>query len=508
MALIRLILIVLLFMTFQSIFTPEYWALGEEPFITEYDTPTPNSGPIGITMDSEDMIWFAETNVTKIARFNPQDITFKEYDIPLFSNRLEKDGAQIWGMQFDDSGNLWFTEATDAAIWRFDTFSETFERYLLQPSTAFPIQLAFDSAGMLWFTELFGDRLGKLDPSKVENNTMKGITVFPIPTSHAGASGMTFDDNGNLWFAESFSTKIAKFDINNVQFKEYEMPKKVYSLVGITIDKEGRFWITDHGSSSIYQLNTETEDFREYSTSESPFFPVSLPYFIVSDSQGRIWTNEHYGNIIAMMDTDKYILTEYEIPTRDPRFGDICNVLYLIVDRNDNIWFTEWTSHKIGFLNVSLPIPFNIGTTQRRIIMETNRNVNISVILETYGNLDGPVNLYASGTFSTSGRLEGLDAFFEPNELTPEQNVSTLTLKAKSILIPGVYTLMVGGKYRDVNRLVAVELIVSSPRSSPTFFETWFLLLVAIIPLLIAIIYFFIRRIKRRFSIVRKINIT
>lgn len=41
-----------------------------------------------------------ETNAAKIARFNPEDKTFKEYDIPIFLSRLQKEGAQIWGMKF------------------------------------------------------------------------------------------------------------------------------------------------------------------------------------------------------------------------------------------------------------------------------------------------------------------------------------------------------------------------------------------------------------------------
>jgi virginiamycin B lyase len=475
---------------------PVYTAYCNERYITEYDIPTSHSGPIGITVDPNGKIWFAETNVTKIAQFDPEDQTFNEYDIPAFSSRMHEEGAQIWGMTFDSKGNLWFTEATEAAIWQFEPEEATFERYLLTPSTVFPIQLIFDSEGNLWFTELFGDRIGKLDPSKVENNTRKGISEFSIPTPQAGASGLIFDEDGYLWFAESFSMKIARFDTREMIFKEYEMPRKVYSLVGITVDNEGRFWITDHGSSSIYRFDPQTGEFKEYSTSESPFFPVSLPYYIIRDSKGRIWTNEHYGNIIAVMDPDSEVLTEYEIPARDPRFGNISNVLHLTVDKEDNIWFTEWTSNKLGILDTNILIPFSIETSSRILSIVPGGNANITVKLNTDGMLDGPVRLYASGTFTTSGRLEGLEASFEPGELTPEQSVSTLTLKANHTLTPRVYTLMVGGKYQDVNRLVAIELVVGSPSNSSAFFTTWSLLLLAVSPLLFIALYVLYRRSK------------
>ncbi|MFQ6135481.1 MAG: hypothetical protein ACE5KU_06700, partial [Nitrososphaerales archaeon] len=468
----------------------------EEKYITEYDIPTPHSGPIGITVDPEGMIWFAETNATKIATFNPEDKTFKEYSMPV-SSRLQKDGAQIWGMKFDGRGNLWFTEATEAAIWRFDTSKETFERYPLQPSTVFPIQLAFDSEGYLWFTELYGDRIGRLDPSKVVNNTREGISEYSIPTSDAGAAGILFDKDENLWFAESFSKKVAMLDTSTIRFKEYELPRPVYALVGLAFDNENRLWITDHGSSKFYRFDPQTSEFKEYSTSESPFFPVSLPYYIVSDSKGRVWMNEHYGNIIAVMDPESDVLTEYGIPTRDPRFGNISNVLHLTVDREDNIWFTEWTSNKIAVLDTHLPVPFSLETSERTINIDLGGNANITVKLNIDGLLDSPVHLYASGTFAPAGGLERLEASFEPSELVSERSVSTLTLKANRTLLPGVYTLMVGGKHHDVNRLVAVELVVGSPSISSPFFETWGLLLLALTPLLAVALYVFFRRFRR-----------
>ncbi|MFC1753982.1 hypothetical protein ACFL96_11430, partial [Thermoproteota archaeon] len=403
-------------------------------------------------------------------------------------------GTMIWGMTFDTEGNLWFTEATEAAIWQFDTSKETFERYPLQPSTVFPIQLIFDSKGILWFTELYGDRIGQLYPSKVVNNTSEGISEYWIPTRNAGATGILFDMNGDLWFVESFSKKIVMMDTTLMDITEYDMPQSVYALVGLALDKDGLLWITDHGSSKFYQFNPQTEEFKEYSTSKSYFFQVSLPYYFVSDSKGRIWMNEHYGNIIAVMNPENEVLTEYEIPTRNPRFGNISNVLYLTVDKKDNIWFTEWTSNKIAVLDTHIQIPFSIETSQKTIQIDHGGNANITVKLNTNDLLDNPVHLYASGTITPTGKLDGLEVSFEPRELSSENSVSTLTLNASSTLMPGVYTLMVAGKYHDVNRLVAVNLVVGPPSFSSSFVESWGLILLAVSPLLLVVLYGVYRR--------------
>jgi virginiamycin B lyase len=279
-------------------------ALEEIGYITEYNVPSPNSGPIGITVDSNGLIWFAETNVSRIACFSPNNLTFREYALPL-TDALRKNGAQIWGMTFDETGHLWFTEATEAAIWMFNSSAETFEKFPLQPNT-FPIQLAVDSSGVIWFTELYGNQIGRLDPSKAVNNTREGITEYLIPTPDAGAISLIFDKAGKIWFTEPFSRKVGMFDPETIRFKEYAMPESVFTLTGLAMDAAGRLWITDHGSSEFYRFDPATGVFNEYITSLPEYlFNVSLPYYLVSGSKGEIWMNEHYSNAIAVIDPEK-----------------------------------------------------------------------------------------------------------------------------------------------------------------------------------------------------------
>jgi virginiamycin B lyase len=480
----------------------------ESRYITEYNVPTPNSGPIGITVDSNGMIWFAETNVSRIARFSPDNRTFKEYALPL-TDALRKNGAQIWGMVFDAKGRLWFTEATEAAIWMFDSSTEKFEKFPLQPNV-FPSQIAVDSSGVLWFTELFGNQIGRLDPSKAVNNTREGITEYLIPTPDAGAISLIFDKTGKIWFTEPFSRKVGMFDPQTIRFKEYVMPESVFTLTGLAMDTAGHLWITDHGSSEFYRFDPNTGIFNEYSTSLPKYlFNVSLPYYLASDSNGKIWMNEHYSNAIAMINPETEVLTEYSIPTRNPRFGYIADALKLTVDKNDNVWFTEWTANKIAVLDSHKQVPFNIELSERDISMARGDEKEISVsLLSSNETLDAPVMLYASGTTTGTGVINGLSVSFEPAELSSaQQRNSTMTLKVKSSLPPGIYTLMVGGRYGEVNRLAAVHLVVTSPNtissSSNTisyFLETWGVIILALTPLMAVAVLILYRRIKRRRS--------
>ena len=67
-------------------------------YIREFVIPTPASKPIGITVDSSGMIWFAETRLAKIGKFDPFNETFEEYDIPV--KDPAKNAPEVWGMIF------------------------------------------------------------------------------------------------------------------------------------------------------------------------------------------------------------------------------------------------------------------------------------------------------------------------------------------------------------------------------------------------------------------------
>src|SRR5437660_5700694 len=69
-------------------------------------------------------------------------------------------------------------------------------------------------------------------------------------------------------------------------------------------------------------------------------------------------------------------LLEYEVPTRDPFNGYIANALTLSADPNDNnkVWFTEFNHDKIGVLDKSPPIPFDIKTSASKITMLSSPN--------------------------------------------------------------------------------------------------------------------------------------
>ena len=52
---------------------------GSNQYVKEYKIPTACTQPLAITVDHNGMVWFAQTNTGKVAKFDPLTETFTEY---------------------------------------------------------------------------------------------------------------------------------------------------------------------------------------------------------------------------------------------------------------------------------------------------------------------------------------------------------------------------------------------------------------------------------------------
>ena len=56
-------------------------------YVKEYKIPTTCTQPLAITVDHSGIVWFAQTNTGKVAKFDPLTETFTEYDNPVWRYR-------------------------------------------------------------------------------------------------------------------------------------------------------------------------------------------------------------------------------------------------------------------------------------------------------------------------------------------------------------------------------------------------------------------------------------
>ena len=386
-------------------------------FIKEFDIPIDNNekGLKGITTDSKNNAWIYHNSNTSstIMEFNPVDNTFTKYPISKVTN-VDNAITNLAGGQliFDQTRNIiWFSDARTNSLGKLNLTNKQMDLYDIPTANSgiMGIALSPDSKS-IWFAEITGNNIG--------NFHIKSNKIVEYPTGESsGPTLITFDKDGFLWSSLSYSDEILRIEpwmlipgneFNGMLKIKLENPDR-YSPFGLSIvnDKTSNnggsssndeLFVSDHGSSRIIViplydqniLNEEIVNYTSYWTSlpTSNFFPNTLPSQMISDNEGNIYFAEHLGNRIAKFSTETKTLIEYDIPT-----GPLAGTVFLSIS-NDNkkVWFTEWESNKIGYLDTTKGIPYQMKLTNenqkdnRPIIFKHDTSYQTMVLLTREDN--------------------------------------------------------------------------------------------------------------------------
>jgi virginiamycin B lyase len=266
----------------------------------------------------------------------------------------------------------------------------------------------------------------------------------------------------------------------------------------------------------------------------------TLPSWIKKSSDGFIWFNQQQGNKISRFDPSEQELVEYWIPSQNSEWGNcedvvgsrqglveqyrpvmkncgIANVLNFALLENDNkerdddennaveeVWFTEWSTNKIGRIDASKDRPFEIKIPEfdREVTVKRGESEKIELVIEknlkkgnndqnydiddSSGNDDDNDNeneqtsikgvseyndlitMTAAGTFTSTGYLGNSTGYFDVpiislegnsdgNDDDIEQEVTFVFTPSKN-MIPGEYTLMLGAEDNSISVLKAVKM--------------------------------------------------
>ncbi|MFQ5941109.1 MAG: hypothetical protein ACE5KA_05355 [Nitrososphaerales archaeon] len=459
-------------------------------YVQEFLIPGECSEPVGITVDENGIVWFAQSAARKIGKFDPQTEQFSEFPLP-DAKEQEKilPVASIWDMEFDKDGNLWFVDVVANAIWKFTPTRETFELFNIPTTTEFktsyPINFNFDNEGNIWFSEIYGKKIGFLDTANARHETSEGIREFSASVDLETLGPLAFDNNGDIWFTAltyPVSGKLMKFNPQSTAFTTYDLPTGIASPVGIVIDRHGNLWINDHGTSAFFKLNPATNVLTTYVTSlprpstslglyedcltqpngsslTCAGLPVSLPYWNTIDKQGRIWFNVHQGNSMAVFDPGEETLIEYFVPTQNSEWGacegyqdpcGIANPLQFSLAPDGKVWFTEWSENKIAVLNSNLPLPIELEIVDKHFDVSLGEDAKIELKVTAKEKLESDVEMRISGTIVPTGKLFNMRAHYSEQKLSfdePSSKTVTLTLAPEEGLQSGEYRITVSAKY-------------------------------------------------------------
>jgi len=476
-------------------------------YITEYELPATCEIPLGILVDNQaGKVWYVSTKQGTVGSYDLATHKFtKELNIPIWNVRsIPTDNSQVWSVKEDKSGNIWFTDEKQNAIWKYSKSGGGFEIYKIPETskefgTAYPVSIDFDSKGNVYFVGIRIPVLWFGNTTEMKNGTSNGISKIPIPTGGfkgidpdlISTGSIAVDNKRNIvWISMlSFPSKgeVLRYNITSKTFDTFNMPAGLSSPVGVAVDDNGNPWITDHATSLFFMLNASNGKTTTYTTSRAspqiygvndvnsiPEGAYTLPYWIEKGSNGSLWFNEHEGNKIARFDPSNGTLYEYWIPTQNRQWGNcppnsqtcgIANALQFSTAQNGQTWFTEWSENKIGNLTPYYKqLPFSVSVSPQELIIKRGQpvaiKINVSGTTSTPSN--STVKMVASGTFTPGGDLGNSTGsysqeFFSIPHMHTIKQVSFIFTPASN-LKPGEYSLMLGTQNKEVGILRAVKV--------------------------------------------------
>jgi len=447
-------------------------------FIKEFKVPINERGLKGIATDNEQNVWFyhATTNNSTIMKMSEESYNFTEYNI---SGNTTADSAVInlagGQLLFDNSSNaIWFTDARTNSLGKLDIKTSKIELFSIPTNNSGIMGLALSpDRKFVWFTEIIGNNLGSLD---IES---KKITEYGTG-ENSGPTLLTFDSKGVLWVTLSYGNSVLRVEpwllipeSKSIGMYSISLDRPdFFSPFGVaTTQVNGieKIILSDHGSSRVIvsNISSDLKNYTSYWTSPSQALPMALPSQVVEDKGDNIFFAEHGGNKIGKISTDNWMMTEFDIPT-----GPLATSLFLTVSENGKrVWFTEWESNKIAYLDNTVQIPLTIsvrnnessatGPDMKPIILKQDDSHSVDVTLTLNNNVSSlvlPNATELSVVGMTDSGLKGIVYSSKPERVNltavPVADVKIDLNVESEEAVSGTYTTMMRASLQEKDGLI------------------------------------------------------
>ena len=478
-------------------------------YVKEYKIPTACTQPLAITVDHNGMVWFAQTNTGKVAKFNPLTETFTEYDNPVWKNvekifivsaienNMEptKLRSMMWGIDYFPDGSIWFTDERTDAIWKFSIDAESYDRISYSQSgeggSSLPQKLVIEGSKII-INDFTGGRLSFLDYAQDK----QGLRHYAIPSVMEGAvtSDFAIDSDENIWYTNwvpSGAGILVKFDYPGYEFQTtqgevtqglllqdfiewYNFPAGLTTPNGVAVGPDQKIWLADTSSNYFFSFDPKTEEFTKYVTSIPTIDsygnasgviknPVSRPYWI-EHSDGNLIMNEHNANRIGVFNPSSETLVEYTVPSRNPNWADCEGIDYCGVAQvfdfaayGEKIWFTEWVENNIGVVDTAIPLPFSIDIDKKQITLEKGQTTQLTLeVTKTLFSDAFDVNVNSSATSTFSDIIITHENSFSLSDKT----TISVEIMASEHALSGTHKVLLGAYTNDIAISQFVTVIV------------------------------------------------
>ncbi len=127
--------------------------------IQEFVVPAADARPRRVAFTPNGDLYFTDNAAGRLGRLRPSSGEFKLWDSPSGRN------SGPYGIAADAFGFLWYNESAVGRIVRFDPRDESFATVAIPTPGSVVRHMDTDSAGRVWLAESGIDRIGKLEPA-------------------------------------------------------------------------------------------------------------------------------------------------------------------------------------------------------------------------------------------------------------------------------------------------------------------------------------------------------
>jgi len=481
---------------FPDIQRPQFCGSGDtaksNTYVKEYKIPTPCTQPLAIVADPNGNIWFTQTNAGRIAKFDPTNEIFTEYENPIWNKDTS---SMMWGIDYSPDASLWFTDEATDGIWKFSIEDKKYNRTDYPKATdSLPQRLSvYDSKIIV--NDFIGNKLTLLDPL----HTGLGISYLsiPSPVENSVTGSFAVDSQKNIWYTNWMFQKggvLAKFSQEKFEQSSiaspgnntatlfelldiYQFPAGMSTPNGIAVDTNDKVWIADTSSSFFFRFDPNTESFTKYITSTPQVSsygnssgliknPISRPYWAAFDDKGRLVFNEQTANRIGIFDPTDESLIEYTIPSKNPNWADCGEIencglaqIFDFTPLADNIWFTEWVENNIGVIDTSIPLSYNVDLDKQKITLQKGEQAQLTLSITPTRNTSN-LSITTSNTALYSDLIVNHNApkIFDLNNEFPKTFQVSIT--ASENALPDIHKVLISVQSDDfvVSKFVTVIL--------------------------------------------------
>jgi streptogramin lyase len=278
--------------------------------------------------DKRDTLWFTDARTNSIGKLDTRNGKIELISIPT-------PNSGPMGITLSPDGrNVWFTEITGNKISSLNIESNRILEYPTGGESG-PTLLDFDNAGILWVTQSYSNDILQIEPWMLipnSNNSM-GMFTFTLPepdrVSPFGIALVDSKDNSSekLFVSDHSSSRVIVSSTNTSSetsnilqsyISYWTSPSNKYPATlpsQIVVDNSGKYiYFPQHGGNRISKIDIQSGVMTEY---DIPTGPLSTAVFIaVSDDGKKVWFTEWASNKIAYLDTTISIPLNFELKNK------------------------------------------------------------------------------------------------------------------------------------------------------------------------------------------------